>query len=691
MASSSEFYESFREKHEVNEIDDDDEFYDSAEYYDIQPSNNHSVESSRYDDSLNAPINPNMLSTSPPRKSVIARVKSTFVASNDEELSVTENDEIEIKDMDETPWGLGRRLSDGKQGWFPMEVLEQSHEIVHAIESSKKSVDNTSLVAQKTETKAHLANRLTIRPTKAELQQHNILPNSDASPALQDAQKQLDMKKKGDFLSNFFRTRKKHAADFDTSTLQISKNEITFGKSDFDSNEVLHDTFEIRNLSDHKAKWLIEWELNDTTHVMQSINLHFEPSKGSLSKHKAQTVKVSLELKNGTKAKDITGYLIVGGKRIHTFIVKTKSKFGVFGVDPATLDIDIDDDNELCVPAILLQLKECLKSKDGLRREGIFRISGNSATVDSLKKQINARLFIDSNDVYSIANLIKIWFRDLPTPVLQSLTRDQLFEEDAEKCVQAIFGLPEPQLSLVMWLIDLVIECASHQSESKMSVENLAIVIAPNLYQPDKTVDAMEGLIRTQKITKFLQLAVSGVMEHKKNGTLPKIEVQKPQKLTAMEADKKLRLAHGIQASRRRSQSVNDLRKPPLPTGPKPVVLPKPISPSNTIHVPMERHGRTQTIQNLQSQLEKQIGPSEEVLRTPGMRKATLGGNPPVPTYIRLSNDSKSSSTPGSSPTSLSPSSSPSKNSPVLVRKNTYHPTSSIMQDALNQNKTNKK
>ena len=78
------------------EIDSDDEFYNSAEYYDIHPK--HLSDGSRYDDNLSTTaMNPQFLSTSPPRKSVVARVKSTFIASNDEELSVTENDEIEIR------------------------------------------------------------------------------------------------------------------------------------------------------------------------------------------------------------------------------------------------------------------------------------------------------------------------------------------------------------------------------------------------------------------------------------------------------------------------------------------------------------------------------------------------------------------------------------------------------------------
>ena len=45
--------------------------------------------------------------------------------------------------MDETPWGLGRRLSDGKQGWFPMECLEQSQDIVHAIGTQNTTLFNS--------------------------------------------------------------------------------------------------------------------------------------------------------------------------------------------------------------------------------------------------------------------------------------------------------------------------------------------------------------------------------------------------------------------------------------------------------------------------------------------------------------------------------------------------------------------
>ena len=54
--------------------------------------------------------------------------------------------------------------------------------------------------------------------------------------------------------------------------------------------------------------------------------------------------------------------------------------------------------------------------------------------------------------------------------------------EEAAKIVYE--QMTEPFSSILCWLLDLCIEVAANQAVNKMTFQNLAIVIAPNLFKP---------------------------------------------------------------------------------------------------------------------------------------------------------------------------------------------------------------
>lgn len=58
----------------------------------------------------------------------------------------------------------------------------------------------------------------------------------------------------------------------------------------------------------------------------------------------------------------------------------------------------------------------------GLEEEGLYRIPGSTSKVNQLKAQFNARQPVDfeeaAADVHSVAGLLKLYFRELPEPLL---------------------------------------------------------------------------------------------------------------------------------------------------------------------------------------------------------------------------------------------------------------------------------
>ena len=68
-------------------------------------------------------------------------------------------------------------------------------------------------------------------------------------------------------------------------------------------------------------------------------------------------------------------------------------------------------------------------------------------------------------------------------------------------------GMADPYQSLMLWLLDVCVEVSSYSSVNRMGAKNLAIVIAPNLFQVPE-LDPMRSLIFSQKVANFVQYAI---------------------------------------------------------------------------------------------------------------------------------------------------------------------------------------
>jgi len=73
------------------------------------------------------------------------------------------------------------------------------------------------------------------------------------------------------------------------------------------------------------------------------------------------------------------------------------------------------------IPSILVFLKRYLFENDGKNVVGIFRLAPDKDDCNWAKKQLNDGEFEKCEDVNIIANLIKVWFRDLPVSLLDPI------------------------------------------------------------------------------------------------------------------------------------------------------------------------------------------------------------------------------------------------------------------------------
>jgi len=107
----------------------------------------------------------------------------------------------------------------------------------------------------------------------------------------------------------------------------------------------------------------------------------------------------------------------VGEKYIATLVIPR----AVFGV---SLDESLKVSQICNLPSIVFRCIEYLEVKKADQEEGIYRLSGSTAVIKSLKDRFNAEgdvdlLAIDEYwDPHAIAGLLKSYLRDLPASIL---------------------------------------------------------------------------------------------------------------------------------------------------------------------------------------------------------------------------------------------------------------------------------
>ncbi|XP_021935653.1 rho GTPase-activating protein 44-like isoform X3 [Zootermopsis nevadensis] len=149
---------------------------------------------------------------------------------------------------------------------------------------------------------------------------------------------------------------------------------------------------------------------------------------------------------------------------------------------------------ELCVCA-LLEL--------GMEEEGLFRVAGGASKLRRLKMSFDACCLtlptvIEYRDPHVIAGALKSYLRDLPEPLMtytlyeewMAAARIQSSNEARHHALkQVIDKLPQANFDNLRYLIKFLSALSRNQEVNKMTPQNIAIVIAPNLIwsQADET------------------------------------------------------------------------------------------------------------------------------------------------------------------------------------------------------------
>ncbi|XP_054828303.1 rho GTPase-activating protein 15 isoform X2 [Eublepharis macularius] len=150
-------------------------------------------------------------------------------------------------------------------------------------------------------------------------------------------------------------------------------------------------------------------------------------------------------------------------------------------------------------------VKSCIKTveKRGLDVDGIYRVSGNLATIQKLRFVVNQeKLNLDDSqweDIHVVTGALKMFFRELPEPLFPYCFFEQFVKaikiQDSNNRVKSIKSLvqtlPRPNYDTMKILFEHLKQVAAKESMNLMSPQSLGIVFGPTLLRPEKETGAM--------------------------------------------------------------------------------------------------------------------------------------------------------------------------------------------------------
>ncbi|NXX11728.1 RHG18 protein, partial [Podargus strigoides] len=189
-------------------------------------------------------------------------------------------------------------------------------------------------------------------------------------------------------------------------------------------------------------------------------------------------------------------YDILGTEFKQQKAVKIKTKdSGLFGVP---LSVLLEQDQKKVpgtkIPLIFQKLIAQIEETT-LETEGLLRIPGVATRVKSLCQELEAKFYEgtfswENVKQHDAASLLKLFIRDLPQPLLtveylkafQDVQNLPMKKQQLQALNLLVLLLPEANRNTLKVLLEFLQRVIDHRDKNKMTLKNVAMVMAPNLF-----------------------------------------------------------------------------------------------------------------------------------------------------------------------------------------------------------------
>jgi len=240
---------------------------------------------------------------------------------------------------------------------------------------------------------------------------------------------------------------------------------------------------------------------------------------------------------------------------------KKDKKREVFGV-PLVTSLDYAfvyiDPNEKCnnkkLPIIVYECINFLR-KNGLSKEGIFRVNGSERRINSCVKIFNESAGygfgynFEGMNIFDVASLLKLYLRQLPEPLIPFCLYTTFLDVvkyipdtcERTKAFQYLFVLlPSAHLVVLEILLQFLSEVTEHFEVNHMNAHNLACIFAPNLLRSKESASSNSNNILTLASSEEYEVALQVIeflIDHKDKLFITSSEVKPFQLFDNFEKD----------------------------------------------------------------------------------------------------------------------------------------------------------
>ncbi|XP_072173548.1 ralA-binding protein 1-like [Diadema setosum] len=187
-------------------------------------------------------------------------------------------------------------------------------------------------------------------------------------------------------------------------------------------------------------------------------------------------------------------------KKSHTIDIPNVKPEPVFGApfEDAVTRSKLYDNIEL--PRVVRECIDCVEEY-GMSTAGIYRLSGVKSKVEALKVlyDTDEKVNLQEVDPTTITSLLKLYLRELPetvltnrlTPAFEHVSGLPKSEARTETFKKILAQLPTCNYTLISWLMVHLAHVLEKKEETKMTIQNLSIVMCPTLRVSHRTMNLL--------------------------------------------------------------------------------------------------------------------------------------------------------------------------------------------------------
>lgn len=154
---------------------------------------------------------------------------------------------------------------------------------------------------------------------------------------------------------------------------------------------------------------------------------------------------------------------------------------------------NLQDSFRTSVPEFVARTIALIESEKNITSQGVYRASGNLATIQKLRFDVdrgNLNVLNDyADEVDVLTGALKLFFRELSQPLISYELYGQLLKvaesEDTtnvhQKIQQIINKLPKSHKETFLAFVHHLLKVEEHKEENKMDLHNLSVVCGPSL------------------------------------------------------------------------------------------------------------------------------------------------------------------------------------------------------------------